>query len=70
MLRNGTVHEVKKEKTLVKSLKKIIHLYTNCALNIESMLMDREFEPLQGELNTILNIAATDEHVPEIERRN
>ena len=45
-------------------------MYTTRGLNVQSILMDREFQCLEGLLPTKINTTGADEHVPEIERRN
>ena len=60
----------RKNSTLVNALKKFISLYTTRGLNVQSILMDREFQCLEGLLHTQINTTGADDHVPEIERRN
>ena len=59
-----------KRKYLVKALKKVLSLYSNRGLDVQSILMDREFEYLEGASETQINTTGSDEHVPKIERRN
>jgi hypothetical protein len=55
---------------LVKSLNKVFNIYNYRGFKVVKALMDREFEPLRGQINgTIMNTTAASEHVPEIERQ-
>jgi hypothetical protein len=55
---------------LVKSLKKILSLYSNHGFKVTTALMDREFESLRDDLpGLLLNTTAASEHVPDIERQ-
>jgi hypothetical protein len=55
---------------LTNSLKKVFEIYTQRGFNIQTALMDREFEYLRDNLRGItLNTTAASEHVPEIERQ-
>jgi hypothetical protein len=58
---------------IVKAIKGLCHVYSLRGFKISTILGDNEFEPLCGELSELhiqLNVAAVDEHVPEIERYN
>jgi hypothetical protein len=55
---------------LVKSLNKILSLYSNLGFKVTTALMDREFESLRDDLpGLLLNTKAASEHVPDIERQ-
>lgn len=57
---------------LFKCLKQVVGHYHQRGFRVTDVLMDGQFEPLRGDLATLginLNIAANDEHVPEVERR-
>lgn len=69
----GTVEVManRKAKTILKSVLNVHRLYKKRGFRIKIGLMDNEFEPLRSDFADIgieLNIAARDEHVPEIER--
>jgi hypothetical protein len=54
---------------LVKSLKKVFNIYNNRGFNVETTLMDQEFECLKSDIPEVnLNTTAASEHVPDIER--
>jgi hypothetical protein len=55
---------------LVNSLKKVFEINNKRGFNIQTALMDREFECLRDDIRgVILNTTATSEIVPEIERQ-
>jgi hypothetical protein len=69
----GTVEELvsQNSKTLLGSIKKMCQIYARGGFRPRIALMDRQFEPLRGELAEIgiaLNTTGTDEHVGDIER--
>jgi hypothetical protein len=50
---------------LVKSLNKILSLYSNRGFKVTTALMDREFESLRDDLpGLLLNTTAASEHIP------
>jgi hypothetical protein len=60
----------RKQNHLVNSIRKIINLYKQRGLRIETALSHREFECLRGDLPEInLNNTAASEHVPDIEQQ-
>jgi hypothetical protein len=68
---NTTEYVAKRSKTnLANSLKRVFEIYNKRGFNIQTALMDREFECLRDDIRgVILNTTATSEHVPEIERK-
>jgi hypothetical protein len=66
-----TEYVAKRSKAnLVNSLKKVFEIYNQRGFNIQTALMDREFECLRDDIRgVILNTTATTEHVTEIERQ-
>jgi hypothetical protein len=66
-----TEYVVNRSKTnLVNSLKKVFEIYNKRGFNIQTALMDIEFECLRDDIRgVILNTTATSEHVPEIGRQ-
>ena len=68
-----TVEMVKNQKqaTLMVALKQILSIYQKGGIKVVDTLADNQFECVRGEISKLgacLNIASTDEHVPEIER--
>ena len=58
--------------TIFNGIRAIHQIYLQCGFRIRNDFMDRQFEPLRGnlaELGILLNTASNDEHVPEIERQ-
>ena len=56
---------------LLDAVKKIQQVYHRRGFEIAHLLMDRQFEPICGDLSSLgitLNTVANDEHVPEVER--
>ena len=56
---------------LLDVVKKIQQVYQCRGFEIVHLLMDRQFEPICGDLASLgitLNTVANDEHVPEVER--
>jgi hypothetical protein len=69
----GTAEMLKSESAgqLLASIKPVTQTYVTRGLCITSMMVDRQFEPLCGELAGLgiaVNCVSRDEHVPEIER--
>jgi hypothetical protein len=66
-----TEYVARRSKTnLVNSFKKVFEIYNKRGFNIQTALMDREFECLREDIRgVILNTTATSKHVPEIERK-
>ena len=59
--------------TIMAGLKKVINLYNSRGFNVQMMLMDNDFAPLESELNkegVILNTTGANDHVPAVERNN
>ncbi len=57
--------------TLIGAIKKVINLYARGGYTINLIMMDREFEKLEGLLGPVeINTTASREHVGEIERSN
>lgn len=57
------------DKTVILSLKNVIHIYTSSGLVVEYIHADNGFRGMQqGFLPTRLNLTVAGEHVPEIER--
>ena len=57
--------------TLISSLKKVINLYARGGYIVNLIMMDQEFEKVEGELGLVeINTTAAREHVGEIERSN
>ena len=57
----------------MNGLTKAINLYSSCGFNVQMMLMDNDFAPLESELNAkgvILNTTGANDHVPDVERNN
>jgi len=60
-------------RTLMNGLTKAINLYNSHRFNVQMMLMDNDFAPLESELNAkgvILNTTGANDHVPAVERNN
>ena len=69
----GTAELVKdmKNNMLITSINQVIQAYQTHGFKIKAILVDGQFRYIQQQLEqkgTILNICATNEHVPEIER--
>jgi hypothetical protein len=66
-----TEYVAKRSKAnLVNFFKKVFEIYNQRGFNIQTALMDREFECLRDDIRgVVLNTTATSEHVPEIERQ-
>jgi len=69
----GTAELVKdmKNNTLVTSIEQVIQAYQSRGFKIKAILADRQFKHIQQIIEKkgiILNICATNEHVPEVER--
>ena len=57
-------------QNLSKLLSRVITLYATAGFQVQTVLMDMEFQPLQQLLpNIVVNTTAANEHVAEIERR-
>jgi hypothetical protein len=59
--------------SLIKAIKRLCQVYLLRGFKISNILGDNEFESLRGKLSELhiqLNVAAVDEHVPEIARYN
>ena len=57
------------DKTIIPSLKSVIHIYTSRGFTVEYIHADHGFRGMQDQfLPTRLNLTAAGEHVPEIER--
>jgi hypothetical protein len=55
---------------LFKSLKNILHLYTQWGFIVENVLMDRDFKSLRYDIPELhLNTTVASKHLPEIERQ-
>jgi hypothetical protein len=72
-VRFGTVEKLgcKSNTMVMAALKDVFKIYLGGGFNVESAMMDREFEPLRGMLAVYkvgLNTTSRDEHVGEIER--
>eukprot|EP00957_Ditylum_brightwellii_P205263 15343091-Ditylum_brightwellii.AAC.1 len=63
----------RKLDNILKCSKNIVSAYSNRGFKIKVALMDKEFDPLKGELALLgndLNPTTPNEHMPEIEHRN
>jgi hypothetical protein len=61
----------RKNHTIVVAIKQVIAAYSKRGFVITHLLMDGEFEPIRSDLALLgvnLNVASSNEHVPEIER--
>ena len=69
----STAQKLDSQKTpmLLDAVKKIQQVYHHRGFEIVHLLMDRQFEPIHGELSSLgitLNTVANDKHVPEVEQ--
>ena len=72
-LKFGTIEALpnRRSKSILAALKSMIGVYKQGGFRVRYVLMDNEFQCLEGELRAMgvmLNCVARDEHVPEIER--
>ena len=72
-IRFVTVQHVpdRKANALANVMKQVLRLYTRAGFNVQTALMDGEFEKLKEKLldQIVVNTTAKNEHVGEIERQ-
>ena len=56
-------------KDIIEGLNKVIKLYSDRGVTIETLHADREFQKVEDRLNTTVECCAADEHVDCVERR-
>jgi len=56
-------------KDIIEGINKVLKLYTDRDVNIETLHADGEFRKIEGRVDTTVECCATDEHIDRIERR-
>ena len=64
----GNVLRNRKKETLADSINKMVRIYNNNGVTVQSAFLDGEFASLRDFVNVTLHIAGAGEHVGDIER--